>query len=430
MIGVLRSRSLKFWVALGMIIAIGPLFISAVGGFALLNHGVIASFDDVALRQREQSAPLQRLRILVWETLPPVDEFAERQNHVAPPTYRDVREKIEVEFAGLADAFQDEPATQALIESAHADWARADRYATEIISTAAPVNAAETAVALQRFHGEVGATNDKLTAIHQRVSRTIDRDHDTALKTYELSIWVSAFAGCISLLAIGVGVILIGRVLSESVDRLVKGAVRFAQGDRQHRIEIALPPELHQVATEFNYMIGRIHESEKALSMLAHQDTLTGLENRRSFDETFENLRSGREHLGEDIAVLVIDIDHFKSINDRFGHGVGDEVLCLISRIMLRAVRPVDKVYRIGGEEFAVILPGVSIGQAEDIANRLCKAISATPFAVNDTTIDLSVSIGISTTAQTREQDALMELADSALYEAKKTGRNRVVVSG
>ena len=430
MIGILRSRSLKFWVALGMVIAIGPLFISALGGFVLLNRGVIAAFDDVALRQREQSASLQRLRLLLWETLPPVDEFVDRKNHVAPPTYRDVREKIEVEFAGLTDAFQGQQATLVLLEHAQDDWTTADRHATGLISTATSTGAVETAITLQRFHGEVAAANDKLTAIYERVRKRIDADHDAALRSYERAIWMAGIAGGMSLLAMAAGVIVIGRVLSGSVDRLVKGAVRFAHGDRQHRIEIALPPELHRVAEEFNDMISRIDESEKALSRLAHQDTLTGLRNRRAFDEAFEQVRARHDRHGEETALLAIDIDHFKHINDQFGHGVGDEVLGLISRIMLRNVRPFDKVYRIGGEEFAVILPAASTDQAKDVADRLCQAVAATPFAVDDRKIGLSISIGISTTAQACEKEALMELADSALYEAKKAGRNRVVASG
>lgn len=430
LIGILRSRSLRFWVAMGMVIAIVPLFISAVGGFLLLNRGVIAPFDDVALRQREQSAPIQHLRLLVWETLPPVDEFAEKQNHVAPPTYRAVREEIEAEFARLAEALQGEPATLALLERARENWTLADRHATDIISVVTPASQDETAATLQRFHGQVEATNDKLTGVYDRIGKKISDDHDAALRSYDRSIWVAGIAGVFSLLAMAVGVLIVGRILSASVDRLVKGAVRFAEGDRQHRIEIALPPELHRVAEEFNDMIGRIHESEEALSRLAHHDTLTGLGNRRSFDEAFREAQDREKRHGEQAALLAIDIDHFKRINDQFGHGVGDDVLRAIAGIMLRNVRPADKVFRIGGEEFVALLPAAGASQAREVANRIREAISSTPVPVDDGTIDVSVSIGVATTAQAREQDEVMKLADMALYEAKKAGRNRVVVDG
>lgn len=430
MIGILRSRSLRFWVAMGMVIAIVPLFVSAIGGFFLLNYGVIAPFDDVALRQREQSVPIQHLRLLVWETLPPVDEFAEKQNHIAPPAYRAVRERIEVEFTQLAESLEGEPATLALLERAREDWTAADGYATDIISVATPPSRDQTAVTLQRFHGQVEAVNDKLTGVYDRISKKIADDHDAALRSYERSIWVAGIAGGLSLLAMLVGVLIVGRILSASVDRLVKGAVRFAEGDRQHRIEISLPPELHRVAEEFNDMIGRIHESEEALSRLAHNDTLTGLGNRRAFDEAFREVQDRKRRHGEQAGLLAIDIDHFKRINDRHGHAAGDEVLRSIASLMARNVRPMDKVFRIGGEEFVAILPGASSAQAREIANRLREAIAATPVPIDENAIGVSVSIGVATTAQAGEQQELMELADRALYEAKSTGRNCVVLSG
>lgn len=412
-----------------MFIAICPLFLSALGGFVLLNRGVIAPFDDVAARQREQSAPIQHLRLIVWETLPPVDEFAERKNHVAPPAYRALRERIEAEFASLEEALHGEPEARALLGRARDDWTLADRQATKLISVVAQPDPSRTAATLQRFHGGVAATNDKLTALHAQIGKRIEADHDAALRSYERSMWIAGIAGAISLLAVAVGVLIVGRILSQSVDRLVKGAVRFAQGDRQHRIEIALPPELHRVAEEFNDMIGRINESEEALSRLAHQDPLTGLGNRRAFDEAFGELRARPERHGEQASLLAIDIDHFKSINDQYGHATGDEVLELVARIMRRNVRPLDRVYRIGGEEFVAILPSASVDQARGVADRLRRAVAVTPFPVDDGTIDVSVSIGVATTDEACEQDALMERADAALYEAKKAGRNRVVAS-
>ncbi|HZF45859.1 MAG TPA: sensor domain-containing diguanylate cyclase, partial [Sphingomonadaceae bacterium] len=284
--------------------------------------------------------------------------------------------------------------------------------------------------ALQRFHGQVEATNDKLTGVYDRISQKISDDHDAALRSYERSIWVAGIAGIFSLLAMAVGVLIVGRILSASVDRLVKGAVRFAAGDRQHRIEISLPPELHRVAEEFNDMIGRIHESEEALSRLAHHDALTGLGNRRAFDEAFREVQDRKRRHGEQAALLAIDIDHFKRINDQYGHGAGDQVLRSIAGTMPRHVRPMDKVFRIGGEEFVAILPGASSDQAREIANRLREAIASAPIPIEEGAIDVSVSIGVATTAEAREQGELMELADRALYEAKTAGRNRVVVGG
>lgn len=429
MIKLLRAKSLRFWVSLGMVMALVPLVLSAVGGYLLLNRGVIAPFYDVTFRQREQVIPAQRLRIMIWETLTPVDEFVEEGNPVHLRAYRDLRAQIEAGFAALIESLQEEPATRALVERARDDWTVADRNAAELISVTRPVGDAGHIAILQRYHGEIASANDKLAAVYKQVAADIDKDHDTAVLSYERSLWIAGIAGAVSLLMIALGVFIIGRILSGSVDRLVNGATRFAEGDRIHRIEVELPPELHRVAEEFNHMIGRIRESEEALNALAHKDSLTGLGNRRAFDEAFAEVRAHVPLLGEPAALLSVDVDHFKQINDTFGHAAGDEVLRAIGAMMTRNVRPFDKVFRIGGEEFSVLLPRANAAKGREIAERIREVVASTPINFNDKTISASISVGVAEMLETSEQISLMEAADDALYRAKESGRNRVVVS-
>lgn len=429
MIRLLRTKSLRFWVALGMVIALAPLVLSAVGGYLLLNRGVIASFHDVTSRQRDQIIPAQQLRVMIWETMPPVDEFIEEGNPVHLPAYRNLRAQIESGFAALIDALRGEPATRALLERARDDWTAADRNATELISVSRPASDAAHVVILQRYHGEIAAANDKLAAVYKQIATNIDNDHKTAVLFYERSLWVAGIAGAVSLLTITLGVFIIGRILSGSIDRLVDGAIRFAEGDRNHRIEVEIPPELHRVAEEFNHMIGRIHESEAVLDELAHKDSLTGLSNRRAFDEAFVEVHARVQRHGETATLLALDIDHFKRINDAFGHAAGDEVLRAIAKMMARNVRPFDKVFRVGGEEFFVLLPRADAAKGQEIAERLRVTIASTPIKFNDETIDASVSIGIAEISDSSEQSVLMEEADEALYRAKEGGRNRIVLN-
>jgi diguanylate cyclase (GGDEF)-like protein len=226
-----------------------------------------------------------------------------------------------------------------------------------------------------------------------------------------------------------IGVLTIGRLLRVSVDRLVDGAARFASGDRDHRIDVQVPPELHRVAEEFNHMILRIRDSEAALADLARRDRLTGLLNRRAYDEAIADALARRQRLNEDVAILLLDIDHFKRINDTHGHVAGDEVLRAIAATVTAQVRQIDKVCRLGGEEFVVILQDANRSAAAIMAERIRGAIEHNPVPVDATPIAVTVSIGVANVDDDGDAATLLERADAALYDAKQGGRNRVVIA-
>jgi len=167
---------------------------------------------------------------------------------------------------------------------------------------------------------------------------------------------------------------------------------------------------------------------EVELRELASTDMLTGLSNRRSFFEessqAFRNTAAARE----EISLLMVDIDHFKSINDRYGHGVGDQVLRAVAERCRGAVRIGDFIARIGGEEFAVLLPSTQRSEAEVIAHRLNAVIGDDPIPVGTLELAVKASIGGATRVSPDEAlDHILERADRALYAAKSGGRNRVV---
>jgi diguanylate cyclase (GGDEF)-like protein len=128
--------------------------------------------------------------------------------------------------------------------------------------------------------------------------------------------------------------------------------------------------------------------------------------------------------LDEPLTVLMFDIDHFKRINDTYGHGVGDEVLCKVAEIARREVKPEDLVGRVGGEEFVCILSGLSGPESRALAERLCRAVEVgTGQAVCPT---VTISVGVAVLRQDDSVETLMRRADAALYEAKENGRNQV----
>ncbi|MFC7531110.1 diguanylate cyclase [Actinoplanes sp. GCM10030250] len=156
-------------------------------------------------------------------------------------------------------------------------------------------------------------------------------------------------------------------------------------------------------------------------------DGLTGLRSRRFFEESLrsEGARAGRNHAP--LSMLLLDIDHFKNINDTHGHNGGDRVLVEVTHRLRELVRPGDVVARYGGEEFAVLLPNTGPAAAREIAERVRRGVSSAPIAVADSrTARVTVSVGIAGMPGTATTDELVLAADRALYAAKNAGRNQV----
>lgn len=157
-------------------------------------------------------------------------------------------------------------------------------------------------------------------------------------------------------------------------------------------------------------------------------DALTGIYNRRFFDEMLKKQLALTKRRDECVCLLLLDLDHFKSINDTYGHTAGDRVLQEVSRILNNSLRTSDVLARYGGEEFVIIMPGADVSQAKEKAEGIRKSIETTCFdtIVYGQTYRLTVSIGIASFPQYGTSETLVNAADEALYKAKKNGRNRV----
>ncbi len=163
---------------------------------------------------------------------------------------------------------------------------------------------------------------------------------------------------------------------------------------------------------------------------MAVTDGLTGLYNRRYFESHLMNAVSTVQDGNKSLSLLMMDIDHFKQINDTYGHNVGDEVLRELGVRILDSVRGVDLAARYGGEEFVVLLPDTGLGVAVNVAERLRRRIGSEPFGVSTDggSLPVTCSVGVTSCEPGEDALALVKRADQALYSAKNSGRNRVVV--
>lgn len=174
--------------------------------------------------------------------------------------------------------------------------------------------------------------------------------------------------------------------------------------------------------------ITEMYELKMELEKQAVYDALTGLHNRRHFDEKLQDEFNRALRYGTHLSLLMLDIDFFKKINDTYGHQAGDKVLKSVAHVILDSVRSVDYVARYGGEEFTVILPQTEQTSAIELAERIRLAIEQKEFRISENvTIHLTISIGVgSNSERIISPELLIQSADGALYTAKKNGRNQV----
>lgn len=185
-----------------------------------------------------------------------------------------------------------------------------------------------------------------------------------------------------------------------------------------------------EVAIDRAARMRSLARAAEQMEHLALTDGLTGLDNRRAAERHLERMTAHGRRTGEALAVLVIDIDRFKPLNDTHGHAAGDAVLVEVAARLEAEARTGDVVARWGGEEFVVLLPGTDAEQASAAAERLRAAVSQTPIPLADAPAGVFVTVSIGVAAGGNDAlDSLMWAADAALYDAKRAGRDRVAAA-
>jgi diguanylate cyclase (GGDEF)-like protein len=169
---------------------------------------------------------------------------------------------------------------------------------------------------------------------------------------------------------------------------------------------------------------------QSELEALSRRDALTGVLNRRAMEEALSQETARAHRHGHALSMVMLDIDHFKRVNDTHGHPGGDQVLRSFAKVTSSVLREGDVLFRYGGEEFAVLLPHTALEGALNAAQRMLSAVAATPFDVAGAILSLTASAGVACLTPKGNGAALVAQADAALYAAKNSGRNRAVASG
>ncbi|MBZ5638109.1 MAG: diguanylate cyclase [Acidobacteriia bacterium] len=246
------------------------------------------------------------------------------------------------------------------------------------------------------------------------------------------------------LIVVGFAASLLGLTIVRPLGRLARGSAKVAGGDLTIDLPVLGRSEVAGLTALFNNMVLRLahtrdeldakNEALRAknaeLQTLSRTDSLTGLQNRHSLMGALSREVERSQRYDHAFAVLMLDVDHFKKLNDAHGHLAGDQVLRGISRLLEQSTRSCDCAARYGGDEFVVVLPETDLTTAVQVAERIRQRAGAVRPTITDDCWEVSLSIGVSMYPESAlDPDTLLREADAALYEAKRSGRNQVAAS-
>jgi len=274
----------------------------------------------------------------------------------------------------------------------------------------------------------------RLTALEQRADKQVvavlQRPLAVGLAPFKRISVVFFWLTLGGLAVLVFGSLVIARGITRPVHRLADAARRVQQGDYTRHVDVGHRDEIGELAESFNHMLDGIVSREKEILRLAYEDALSGLPNRAMFYEQLNQAVRIARRGGENVSVMLLDMDRFKAINDTLGHTVGDQALREVGGRVRAALRDSDVVARLGGDEFGVLL---ATGDKEHaprvVADKIQRALEQ-PLVVGGQTMDVAASIGIARFPEHGEDaDALLRAADVAMYEAKRTKARYAIYS-
>ena len=231
-------------------------------------------------------------------------------------------------------------------------------------------------------------------------------------------------------LIIGLSASLVAGQIILPLEALTRGVLQVARGDLDVSLDIRRNDEFGVVTGMFNEMAVRLKQNQQELEKLAITDSLTRLANRKQIMTSLKTHIENYRRYAAEFSLLMVDIDHFKEVNDTHGHLMGDMVLVQMAEIFNKVLRSMDVAGRYGGEEVLVLLGQTNIRSAMMTAERIRQAVEHFPFVYQDIELHITISIGVTGIINGDDTDnILIGRADKALYEAKTRGRNRVVLS-
>ncbi len=217
--------------------------------------------------------------------------------------------------------------------------------------------------------------------------------------------------------------------IKDNLDSIKTGVSSFITRDNQRYQKAEqrnnkLQQQIKSMEQESDQLQQKLSENRQKLMF----DTLTGVRSRLSYDEVLEQELLRWSRYQDDFSFAILDIDHFKRVNDQFGHNAGDKALQIVAKMMSKNIRKTDFLFRIGGEEFVLLLPKTNLQSAQPLVEKIRTSVSSSSFHFKQEKVDISLSAGLTAIIAGDDTESIYERADKALYDAKNGGRNQLVV--
>ena len=280
-------------------------------------------------------------------------------------------------------------------------------------------------ILLNKINPYYEAANDRAATLLQKIHETARSNYVEASDHFILVRNILISSTLLGILFVSISATLLIRSIVRPLNKAVIHFKRIANGNLDENILVSSQDEIGQVLSELAAMQGKLKIMIGELDRLASTDKLTGAWNRRRFEETIETEMDRLRRYGNRLSLMILDVDHFKNINDQYGHAVGDQVLVDLSDTIRSSLRSSDSLTRWGGEEFVILCPNTTLSIVSKLAERLRKKIATVNFQQVGS---ITVSFGAAECGPSETWEQWLHRADEALYLAKSSGRDQVQV--
>lgn len=422
-----KNPSLKVFFRSGA--ALFFLALIAVNAVTLFNlYKALRLTDQVVEHSIVEMHQAMLLQLSLAQAVMPPNDYLIHGNPKARGEFRARSAEVERNFDALVPITVMTAAQHQTLTAARRDWGHAREMGEAMLKITSPVGNQAAAAKMEEFDRLVSSIIAQLDAIHHVAHSETEESHailhDLKLQTTTV---VLAFLAIGLAIAVG-GIVVLNRLLFPPLQDLSRGMRQFSEGQHAHRITRNMPVELRELAEGFNAMAENLEGQHAELVKASSHDALTGCLNHRQFVMDFDREFSRANRYKDNLSLLMVDLDHFKSVNDSYGHPAGDVVLQRVAEAMDSQLRASDTLYRYGGEEFVILLPETDRRGALTVAESIRHKVASTAIVVDgQQTVTMTVSIGVACFPQdTENQEGLLKKADQSVYAAKNNGRNRV----
>jgi len=423
------TSSIKSKFMYGLALMLLPIVLIALMSFYALQQNA-ASFDSIVTEVVEEIPIIDKVKGLILLARMPPNDYLISGNKAEQNTFGYYVQQIDDALFELENAPFSHPQEIQLAKLVQNNWQQTKILALQIFARDNPQGDQRAHELMEAFDAQISRAESLLSQLELKAFHEIEEEKDiVGAWTYRLYlvISISLIGGLAIAMTTG---LLLARMVLRPLRKLSLMAEIIGRGEYPEPITQENHDEFSQVMDAFNSMALNLKQNQADLKKMAMRDGLTGLLNRREIRRLLGQELDRAKRRFSEMSVMMLDIDHFKKVNDTHGHQVGDEVLKGVATLLGQQIRTMDTVARYGGEEFIIITPERTEG-AQIIAERILAAVAEQPFSDGrGGEFNLTISIGLASyPLHAVEEYELVNKADTALYQAKEQGRNQVCLA-